>query len=212
MAVKCGNCKGYHDSATAVKVCYHNPAASKKETPVTTAAAIVPAHRLTAAYKAIKAQATAVTPAQKEGAKQLAEAVADVVFGPSPTQVQAQVKEEILATVLKGQDLKVDSLYKMGDDVYKVVWNKHKTYKYAMKLVFASWMKKGKFQFAAGVINQLDSSMQMDLDGAKNYAAWAYAKFKVGVCCNCGKLLTNPESVAEGIGPVCSGKIKKSWI
>lgn len=27
-----------------------------------------------------------------------------------------------------------------------------------------------------------------------------------GVCCECGKLLTDPDSVAAGIGPVCAGK------
>lgn len=34
-------------------------------------------------------------------------------------------------------------------------------------------------------------------------AAWGH---KVGVCCCCGRLLSNPESVELGIGPICRGK------
>lgn len=238
--VKCGSCKGYHDSAAHVKVCYYNAKnvpsaittkfATVKETPAVTvintpAAVIVPAHRQVAAWKpqTTTEQAVAAAASIATGTKaayigsdlhkaDLAKVETGVIVEEiTPTQIQAQVKEEILATVLKGQDLKVDALYKMGDEVYKIIWNKSKTLKYAMRLDFASWMKKGKFVYAKNVINQLDSTMQLDLDGAKGYAKWAFEKFNVGVCCNCGKLLTNPVSVAEGIGPVCSGKIKKSW-
>jgi hypothetical protein len=31
-----------------------------------------------------------------------------------------------------------------------------------------------------------------------------------GKCCRCGRTLTNPESIQHGIGPECSGKLKKS--
>jgi hypothetical protein len=189
-SIKCGNCKQIHTSAADVKSCYN-----LKEK--NTMSVFVPAHRQSAAYQAIKAQATAV----------IAAPVVTVMQEVAPTQQT----ENAVEVVLKGQDLKVDALYKMGDEVYKIIWNKAQTHKYAMRLVFASWMKKGRFQYAPGIINQLDSTMQMDLDGAKGFAKWAFEKFNVGVCCNCGKLLTNPVSVAEGIGPVCSGKIKKSW-
>lgn len=30
-----------------------------------------------------------------------------------------------------------------------------------------------------------------------------------GFCIRCGKVLTNTESIAAGIGPICSGKVKK---
>jgi hypothetical protein len=31
-----------------------------------------------------------------------------------------------------------------------------------------------------------------------------------GQCCRCGRKLTHPESIQHGIGPECSGKLKKS--
>lgn len=41
---------------------------------------------------------------------------------------------------------------------------------------------------------------RMTLDEAK-----AYGKV-TGTCCNCGRLLTNEESIEAGIGPICAGK------
>jgi hypothetical protein len=50
------------------------------------------------------------------------------------------------------------------------------------------------------------------IDANPMAAARAYAKFtaerdgNVGSCCCCGRLLTNPESVRLGIGPICGGR------
>src|SRR5688572_1542698 len=195
-SIKCGNCKQIHTSAADVKNCYN-----LKEK--NTMSVFIPAHRQSAAYQAIKAQAT-----QVQTTTIVTAPIGTVMTEVSPApqivnQVFGQVTENAAPVVLKGQDLKVDALYKMGDEVYKIIWNKSKTLKYAMRLVFASWMKKGKFVYAKNVINQLDSTMQMDVAGAKGFAEWAFQKFNVGVCCRCGLLLTNPESVAKGVGPIC---------
>lgn len=236
--IKCGCCKDYHATVTLVKACYATPktaaaiAELKEKTAVTivnTPAApqiTIPAHRL-AKMKLIEQGALTVkTPTladilgddvnpdpKAELAKWAAEQDAKLAAYNVELEKKLEAFEPVETTVLKGQDLKVDALYKLGDDVYKVIWNKSQTFKYAMKMTFTpGWMKKGKFVYAAGIINELDSTMQLDLEGAKGYAQWAFQKFQVGICCNCGKLLTNKDSVAEGIGPVCSGKIKKSWI
>lgn len=41
---------------------------------------------------------------------------------------------------------------------------------------------------------------RMTLDEAKEYGK------VTGTCCNCGRLLTNEESIAAGIGPICASK------
>lgn len=41
---------------------------------------------------------------------------------------------------------------------------------------------------------------RMTLDEAKEYGK------VTGTCCNCGRLLTNEESIANGIGPICATK------
>lgn len=234
--IKCGCCKDYHATVTLVKACYATPktaaaiAELKEKTAVTivnTPAApqiTIPAHRLTKMKLIEQGALTVKTPTLDDilGADvnpdpkaeldkwQAAQNAQTLIYNAELAQVLDTVTL-VETPVLKGQDLKVDALYKLGDDVYKVVWNKSQTFKYAMRLTFNKWMKKGKFVYAAGIINQLDSTMQIDLDGAKGYAQWAFDTHQIGICCNCGKLLTNKESIAKGIGPICIKKINASW-
>lgn len=45
------------------------------------------------------------------------------------------------------------------------------------------------------------------MEAARNYARFtAERDGTVGNCCCCGRLLTNPESVRLGIGPICGGR------
>lgn len=65
---------------------------------------------------------------------------------------------------------------------------------YAVKLVGRS------FQFVRGMMNVLTPEHQLTLEQAKAYGV------QYGVCCVCGRTLTNEVSVAEGIGPICAGR------
>jgi len=58
-----------------------------------------------------------------------------------------------------------------------------------------------EFTYAAGAIHQLTAADRMSVDDAKAFG------LKFGVCCVCGKTLTDAKSVARGIGPVCAGKV-----
>ena len=58
----------------------------------------------------------------------------------------------------------------------------------------------GRFEYHTGLIRKLDESMRMTLEQAKQYGAI------YGVCCNCGRTLTNEDSIEAGIGPICAGK------
>lgn len=47
----------------------------------------------------------------------------------------------------------------------------------------------------------LDGAMRLSLDEAKAYGR------ETGVCCVCSAELTNPDSIAAGIGPICAGRL-----
>lgn len=57
------------------------------------------------------------------------------------------------------------------------------------------------FEYAAGAIRNLTADMRMTLEQASAFGR------ETGTCCNCGALLTDPKSVAAGIGPICAGRI-----
>lgn len=59
----------------------------------------------------------------------------------------------------------------------------------------------GGFFYEQGAIRLIKPSDRMTLDEAKAFGV-AY-----GICCVCGAFLTNEVSVAEGIGPVCGGRV-----
>jgi len=67
--------------------------------------------------------------------------------------------------------------------------------------LYASELVGTKFQFARGMMRVLTADDRLTLEQAKEYGV------QYGVCCVCGRLLTNEVSVAEGIGPICSGRL-----
>jgi hypothetical protein len=58
-----------------------------------------------------------------------------------------------------------------------------------------------KFEYATGALSKLRPEHAMTEDDAKEFGRL------YGVCCVCGKTLTDETSIAEGIGPVCG----KRW-
>jgi len=58
-----------------------------------------------------------------------------------------------------------------------------------------------EFQYVAGAIKSLTSAMRLSLDEAKAFG------IKYGVCCVCGIRLKDATSVANGIGPICAGRL-----
>jgi hypothetical protein len=60
---------------------------------------------------------------------------------------------------------------------------------------------RGTFEYAKGAIFELRPEDRMTLEQAAEYGQLH------GWCCVCGRHLTDPKSVAAGIGPVCAGKV-----
>jgi hypothetical protein len=58
-----------------------------------------------------------------------------------------------------------------------------------------------EFVYARGIVHTLDASQKLSLEDAKKYGAL------YGSCIVCARTLTNEESIAAGIGPVCGGRL-----
>lgn len=65
------------------------------------------------------------------------------------------------------------------------------------------WSKdcKWSFEYRGAAHRFVSANERMTLEEAKRFG------HDFGVCCCCGALLTDPDSVARGIGPVCASKV-----
>lgn len=115
-----------------------------------------------------------------------------------------QAGDRIAAKVAAKAQTRVteDGMYRTPDgDIFKVQIAKQGSGNlYAKKLVLDEESKSGSFEYAPGAINTLRAEWKMSLEEAKEFGKL------YGVCCKCGRELTDETSIAEGIGPICAGK------
>lgn len=79
--------------------------------------------------------------------------------------------------------------------VYKIQQSLSSGHLYAKVLNGSHW------DYAAGVVKNLYEDQRLTAAEAAEYGKL------YGVCCVCGRVLTNEQSISEGIGPICSGRI-----
>lgn len=79
--------------------------------------------------------------------------------------------------------------------IYLVQRSKSSGHLYALRV-----LDDGRTTFDSGAIRRLDAGTRLSLEAAK---AWGR---RTGVCCQCRRELTNPESIELGIGPYCRKK------
>lgn len=85
-------------------------------------------------------------------------------------------------------------MYRTADyAIYRVQRSRESGNLYAKRLNIL-----GGFDYEAGAIRKLSATDKMTLDEAKAFGV------ETGLCCVCGAFLTDPKSVAVGIGPVCA--------
>lgn len=78
-------------------------------------------------------------------------------------------------------------------DIYRVKQSRESGNLYAMRL-----SSHGGFEYESGAMRKLSSADRMTLEAATAYGV------ATGLCCVCGIMLTDPASVARGIGPICA--------
>lgn len=92
-------------------------------------------------------------------------------------------------------------LYRDGDTVYRVKWNKEGTNLYAVRFIPEATTKSERFVYEGGAVKRLNADNRLTVEEAEKLGAL------FGVCCVCGAELTNAKSVARGIGSVCAKKV-----
>lgn len=87
-----------------------------------------------------------------------------------------------------------EGMYKVGDDIFKV-------YHTQAGHIATKQLTEDGFEYTGRKpLAMIKPEHRMTLDQAKEYGK------VTGTCCNCGRLLTNEDSIEAGIGPVCASK------
>lgn len=87
-----------------------------------------------------------------------------------------------------------EGMYKVGDDIFKV-------YHTQAGHIATKQLTEDGFEYTGRKpLAMIKPEQRMTLDQAKEYGK------VTGTCCNCGRLLTNEDSIEAGIGPICAGK------
>lgn len=95
-----------------------------------------------------------------------------------------------------------DGMYRLDGRIYKVVHAVHGSGRQYAKELLAPAAKgeAASWERAPGVVRKLRPEHKLSLEEAKEYGRI------YGVCCRCAAPLTDEDSIAAGIGPVCAGK------
>ena len=91
-------------------------------------------------------------------------------------------------------------MYRVGDVVYKVQKAIHGSGRMYAKRLVVHGPGEATFEYDSGAIRKITAEDRMTLEDAQAFG------HNYGVCCNCGALLTDPKSIAAGIGPICAKK------
>jgi hypothetical protein len=93
-----------------------------------------------------------------------------------------------------------EGMYRCDGEIYKVYTTRGDEGR-APQLV-TKQLIEGSFEYTGKrPLRFLRDEHRMTLEEAKEYGK------VTGTCCVCGRKLTNEASIADGIGPVCSGKV-----
>jgi hypothetical protein len=107
----------------------------------------------------------------------------------------SRVARERSRTVTEGMWI-VGTLGEDGAEVYKVQQAVHGSGR-----LYAKLLTDEGFVFAPGVLRHLtEQGRKMTAEEGRQYGQL------YGVCCRCGAQLTDEESIARGLGPVCASK------
>lgn len=91
--------------------------------------------------------------------------------------------------------------YVLDGQVYCVVESKSNAGRTYAKALVISDFGHASWQYAAGAVKALAHAAPLTLERAKELGHLH------GICCICGRQLTDPNSVEAGIGPVCATKL-----
>lgn len=136
--------------------------------------------------------------------QQLAEARELVMARTLSTRVASDLIEALLgAPRVQLEPSVTEGMYRTADGtIYKVQHAVHGSgHLYAKRLVLDAYTDTWVFEYAPSAVRHLTLDERLTLEQAKEFGAL------YGSCAVCGRTLTNEASIAEGIGPVCAGRL-----
>lgn len=176
----CGNCKLPHGSVVEVRACYEgwrNP-----PTPL-----LAPA---------------TVAQAETRWEQPAFPALADPE--PRPSSTHEPEPRSAVGPITGRVEAATEGFYSLKGKVYKVQRAIHGSgHLYAKVLIPPNrnaGETKAHWAMASGFYKMLTPAMRLQREEAVKFGKL------YGVCCICGRTLTNEESIEAGIGPVCAGK------
>jgi chromosome segregation ATPase len=93
-----------------------------------------------------------------------------------------------------------EGMYEKDGTIYRVVASKESGRWYAKQLSVDSY-NKARFEYAAGAIYNLRSTDRMTVEEVASFG------LRIGSCAVCARTLTDEQSIAAGIGPVCAKRV-----
>lgn len=128
----------------------------------------------------------------KRAASEAIDAVMAIARTPKPVAAAASAEPR--------QAIEV-GMYRVGEAIYKVQKARESSNLYA-KLLSGSIETGFTFEYERGAIAKVQAEgVRLSLEEAKAFGR------ETGTCCVCAAVLTNPESIALGIGPICGGRV-----
>lgn len=221
--ITCGNCKAKHDTVALIRACYGQATGTTlvAEQPrvVVDYPISVPAPEAKM-YPASDKQRAFITrlaqerhyadPGMTRENQPSLGVIEDVLAGLPVSKKQASntitylqgcAKRDVVATVTASGAVTEVGMYRKGEDLYRVYPARSGGH-LLCKMLAGSPETGWSFTYVGTPRSAgLKASDRMTLDEAKAFGQ------QFGVCCVCGALLTDPTSVAAGIGPVCGGRV-----
>jgi uncharacterized protein DUF6011 len=102
-------------------------------------------------------------------------------------------------TLSEPQYVTETGMYQVDGRIFKVLPSRTSERHYAKELV-GEGDGTYRFTYAPGAMRLIRAEHRMTDEQAREFGR------TTGICCVCARLLTDPQSIAAGIGPVCSGK------
>lgn len=184
-SIRCGKCKGTHTNVASVRACFAGKIQPDVHAPV--GAQTWPAR--------LQNQNDPTADEHERIAAQTGDYQRFESEQPHAARIARQVKK------VSPREYVGEGFYQKNDKIFKVQQSLNSTRRYAKVLEVEEGAEKGTWVYTAGAISQLREEDKLTEAAAKEFGKL------YGVCCICGRTLTNEVSIAAGIGPICSGKM-----
>lgn len=214
-SITCGNCKQTHTTVELVKACYAGQSDYAKASKMLSDSA--ERREMHPSHASNPIASKLINKAAERRMPRTIPSVGDVVgvrFAPSPEPLFEDEPDEqgnpavvyVQATepgesTRKANGNTKPGFYKVGNDVFKVTLARTSDRTFAHRLIAADGAAPEWEYQGLGRRFVPEYADKLTLAEAKQYG------HTHGYCLICGRLLTAEQSVADGIGPICAGKL-----